>query len=39
LPFHVGIGIYLCWLRERSASLWPCMLMHGVYNAAIGLAS
>jgi len=39
LPFHVGIGIYLCWLRDRSASLWPCMLMHAIYNAAIGLAS
>lgn len=39
LPFHVGIGVYLCWLRERSASLWPCMLMHATYNAAIGLSA
>lgn len=37
LPFHVGIGIYLCWLRERSKSLLPCMLAHGAYNATIGL--
>ena len=39
LPFHVGIGVYLCFLRERSASLLPGMLMHGLYNAAIGLAA
>ena len=39
LPFHVGIGVYLCFLRERSKSLLPCMLMHGLYNAAIGILS
>ncbi len=37
LPFHVGIGFYLCFLRERSKSLLPCMLMHFVYNGAIGV--
>jgi membrane protease YdiL (CAAX protease family) len=36
LPFHVGIGIYLCWLRERSASLLPGMLAHALYNGLIG---
>lgn len=39
LPFHVGIGVWLCFLRERSASLLPCMLAHGLYNALIVLLS
>ena len=39
LPFHVGIGIYLCFLRERSRSLLPGMLFHFLYNGAIGLLS
>jgi len=36
LPFQIGIGIYLCWLRERSRSLLPGMLAHALYNGMIG---
>ena len=35
LPIHLGIGIYLGWLRQRSGSLLPGMLMHFTYNGAI----
>ncbi|MBM4062024.1 MAG: CPBP family intramembrane metalloprotease [Planctomycetes bacterium] len=39
LPFHVGLGVYFGWLRERAASLLPGMLAHGLYNGAIVLCS
>jgi membrane protease YdiL (CAAX protease family) len=35
LPLHVVIGLYLGWLRQRSGSLLPGMLMHFAYNGAI----
>lgn len=35
LPFHVGLGVWLCWLRERSGSLLPGMLAHGLYNGIL----
>ena len=35
LPFHVGGGFYLCWLRARSGSLYPGMLLHFLYNGAL----
>lgn len=35
LPIHVGIGLYLGWLRLRSQSLWPCMLAHFAYNGSL----
>ncbi len=35
LPFHIGLGIYLCWLRERSDSLLPGMVTHFLYNAIL----
>ena len=35
LPFHVFGGFYLGWLRARSDSLFPGMLVHLLYNAAI----
>lgn len=38
LPFHVGLGIYLGWLRERSTSLLPGMVAHALYNGTILLA-
>ncbi|HIG04624.1 MAG TPA: CPBP family intramembrane metalloprotease [Planctomycetes bacterium] len=38
-PFHMGIGVYLCWCRDRSGSLLPCMLMHFVYNGILVVAS
>ena len=38
-PYGLGllviIGLYLCWLRERSGSLWPPIAAHAVYNSAI----
>ncbi len=36
-PFHAFLGIHLCWLRVRSGSLYPCMLLHFVYNSLIVL--
>lgn len=39
LPFHIGLGIWFCSLRERSASLLPGMLAHATYNALIVLLS
>lgn len=35
LPIHMGLGLYLGWLRERSGSLLPGMLMHFAYNGTI----
>lgn len=29
------IGLYLSWLRERTGSLWPSIVAHGVYNGLI----
>jgi membrane protease YdiL (CAAX protease family) len=37
-PLHVGIGIYLCFLRRRSGSLLPGMLLHIGYNGALLIA-
>lgn len=38
LALLVLIGLYFCWLRERSGSLWPPIAAHAVYNSAIVLA-
>ncbi len=35
LPFHFIGGLYLCYLRDRSGSLWPGALLHFLYNASI----
>jgi membrane protease YdiL (CAAX protease family) len=35
LPFQIGLGIYLAFLRDRSGSLYPGMLAHMLYNAGI----
>ncbi len=35
LPFQMGIGFYLAFLRDRSGSLLPGMLAHMLYNATI----
>lgn len=35
LPLHIMIGGYLCWLRVRSESLWPCILVHMIYNGVL----
>jgi membrane protease YdiL (CAAX protease family) len=39
LPLHFGIGLYLCFLRERAGSLWPGVLLHAVYNGALVVAA
>ena len=35
LPIHLSLGLYLGWLRERSNSLLPGMLMHFIYNGTL----
>tara|TARA_R110002072_G_scaffold46591_10_gene129185 strand:+ start:215665 stop:216684 length:1020 start_codon:yes stop_codon:yes gene_type:complete len=35
LPIHLGIGIYLGYLRERANSLLPGMLIHFLYNGTL----
>ena len=35
LPFHFFLGVYLGYLRDRSGSLLPCMLMHFLYNGSL----
>lgn len=32
------IGLYLGWLRKSSGSLWPPIICHSLYNAALALA-
>lgn len=39
LPFHIGLGVWFGWLRERSDSLLPGMLAHALYNGTIVLLS
>ncbi len=34
-PFHLGLGLYLGYLRERSGSLYPGMLAHFAYNSTL----
>jgi membrane protease YdiL (CAAX protease family) len=31
----VGLGFVFAWLRLSSGSIWPCILAHGAWNAAI----
>lgn len=35
----LGPSLLLGWLRERYASVWPCVLVHAVYNAGFGLTA
>ena len=32
LVFPLIIGVILAWLRERTGSVWPCVLFHNVVN-------
>jgi uncharacterized protein len=32
VPNLILLAVALCWLRLKSASLWPAILAHGVYN-------
>jgi hypothetical protein len=36
--FTAPLGVILAWLRWRSGSVWPCVLMHATVNAVAGLA-
>ncbi len=38
-PFHVSLGLLLGWLRMRSGSLYPGMVLHTVYNGVLVVAS
>ncbi len=38
LPFHIGLGIWFAFLRDRSGSLVPGMVAHMLYNAGIVIA-
>ena len=33
LVTHVPLGLYFCWLRHRSGSLYPPMFAHALHNA------
>lgn len=35
--FCMAFGTFLCFLRDRSGSVWPCALAHGSLNAVAGL--
>jgi membrane protease YdiL (CAAX protease family) len=35
---HVPLGLYLCWLRHRSGSLWPPIFAHACHNAGVIIA-
>ena len=37
MPIHLGLGLYLGWLRERSGSLWPGIFVHFAYNTCVVL--
>jgi membrane protease YdiL (CAAX protease family) len=32
---HVGLGVYFCWLRERSGTVYPCILAHFLHNTLV----
>jgi membrane protease YdiL (CAAX protease family) len=33
LPILIAFGLGLAWLRDRSNSVYPCILLHGLFNA------
>lgn len=35
LVTHLPMGLYFCWLRHRSGSLWPAMLAHFLHNSGV----
>jgi len=38
LVTHLPMGLYFCWLRHRSGSLWPAMTAHFLHNSGVILA-
>ena len=39
LPVLTAFGVILGWLRVRTDSVYPCMILHGVFNGAALLAA
>lgn len=35
LVTHLPLGLYLCWLRHRSGSLWPAVAAHFLHNTGV----
>ena len=35
IPALVAVGLALAWIAERSGSLWPAIVTHGVFNSAM----
>lgn len=38
LALLVLFGLYFAWLREKTGSVWPAILAHGIYNSLVVLA-
>lgn len=36
---HMPLGLYFCWLRERSGSLWPSTFAHFCHNLGVVLVT
>jgi membrane protease YdiL (CAAX protease family) len=34
---HLPLGLYFCWLRERSGSMYPSMFAHCCHNFGVVL--
>ena len=39
LATHLPLGLYFCWLRHRSGSLWPSTFAHACHNLGVLLAA
>jgi uncharacterized protein len=39
LLFALTVGFVLTWLRERTGSVWPCIVLHNVVNGMIALGA
>lgn len=35
LPYLLAIGILAAWLRIRTGSIWPCVLLHCTHNSLV----
>lgn len=35
LVTHLPLGVYFCWLRYRSGSLWPAVFAHACHNLGV----
>lgn len=35
---HLPLGLYFCWLRHRSGSLWPPIVAHACHNLGVIIA-